>query len=409
MVDVSTMIALIKEIESADLTVHQERCTKVRNRNSSCRRCADACTTGALSLVGGALVVSADRCVGCGTCATVCPTEALEARNPTDGELLRACVELLSDKGHDPVIACVPRLDALEGHYDRTRVVEVRCLGRVDESLLVSLVALGARSITLLQGDCGACPNKKGSEVCSQVWDSFALLMCAWGHVNPLTITSTLPEELGYGKRRSDSGDDVNGITRRQLFTQMKVGMQRGLAEAVSNQLPAAAPQGMEDMRTASALTGARLVKVMRDGTLPHFIPNRRERLLDRLDSLGQPQAEYLDTRLWGHMQYDRSLCDSCRMCATFCPTGAIYKFDDPDGTMGIEHYPADCVQCRLCQDICPTNALTLGSKVSVKELLEGVIERHEMEPPLRVPSAPDSIIVAIKQLFNDTNINDRP
>ena len=59
-----------------------------------------------------------------------------------------------------------------------------------------------------------------------------------------------------------------------------------------------------------------RFVKVGKDGTLPHFIPDRRERLLAALDSLGQPQDVLMDTRLWGHVIIDPEKCSSCQMCA---------------------------------------------------------------------------------------------
>jgi ferredoxin len=221
-----------------------------------------------------------------------------------------------------------------------------------------------------------------------------------------------MPKSVRLGKREARMSDDVNGMSRRQFFTQLKTGAQQVMVEAAEQHLATHDPgQPERSGPDGTGKEGAKLpvARVMRDGTLPHFIPNRRERLLDRLDTLGQPQAEYLDTRLWGHIERDDALCNSCRMCATFCPTGAIYKFDDPDGRFGIEHYPADCVQCRLCEEICPTGAIRLNSRVPVKELVEGVIETHTMRPQVRKPSAPDSIMVSIKQLFGDNNINDRP
>ena len=66
-------------VDSGAIRVHRERCAKVRNRNVDCLKCAAACTSGCLSLDDGELVIDASKCVGCGTCATVCPTCALEA------------------------------------------------------------------------------------------------------------------------------------------------------------------------------------------------------------------------------------------------------------------------------------------------------------------------------------------
>jgi len=409
MIDISTMMMAIKGIESDTLAVHQERCVKVRNRNASCRRCADACTSGALSFNENTLLVSAEHCIGCGTCATVCPTAALEARNPTDVELMHTCVEVLRAGSCEVTIACEPKLEALKHSYDQSRVIEVRCLGRVDESALVCLVALGAQSITLLHGGCDDCPNGKGVSTYLLVQDTFDTLMRSWGHVNPLTITDELPHTFKLSRREARATGDIDGLSRRQLFTQLKQGAQRTVVDMAEKHLPSVPALGQVQKSMEQETTNIPVIRVMRDGTLPHFIPSRRERLLDKLDHLGQPQVEYLETRLWGHISFNDKLCNSCRMCATFCPTEAIYKFDDPNGSFGIEHYPSDCVQCRLCEDICPTGAITLESRVPVKELVEGVIETHVMKPLTRIPSAPDSIMVSIKQLFNDTNINDRP
>ena len=74
-------------VDSGAIRVHRERCAKVRNRNVDCLKCAAACTSGCLSLDDGELVIDASKCVGCGTCATVCPTCALESLNPSDAEL----------------------------------------------------------------------------------------------------------------------------------------------------------------------------------------------------------------------------------------------------------------------------------------------------------------------------------
>ena len=129
-------------------------------------------------------------------------------------------------------------------------------------------------------------------------------------------------------------------------------------------------------------------LKVMADGTLPHFVPDRRERLLDALADLGEGPMDsqaMARTRLWGHVVIDTDKCTSCRMCATFCPTGAIFKFDAPDGTFGIDHYAADCVKCLCCQTICRSQAIVVEDTVPANVLVNAVPERHVMHP-VRVP-----------------------
>ena len=146
----------------------------------------------------------------------------------------------------------------------------------------------------------------------------------------------------------------------------------------------------------------------MDDGTLPHFIPDRRERLLDNLATLGEPQDIMIETRLWGHVIIDPDLCSSCQMCATFCPTGAISKFEEEDGTFGVEHFPGDCVKCRCCTDICPEHALTLSDEVFAVDLLSGAVERYEMKPMKHKPGNPHQILDKMKDLIGIEQIYER-
>ena len=106
-----------------------------------------------------------------------------------------------------------------------------------------------------------------------------------------------------------------------------------------------------------------------------------KRQLLDNLAQLGQPVLPSVATRLWGCVVIDGRACSSCRMCATFCPTGAIRKFDNDDGTLGVYHYPGECVKCGSCRDVCPENAIELLDEVRPAYLLEGAVHRYAMAP----------------------------
>ncbi len=95
-------------------------------------------------------------------------------------------------------------------------------------------------------------------------------------------------------------------------------------------------------------------------------------------------------------------------MCATFCPTGAIRKFDDPDGTIGINHYPGDCVLCRCCEDICPTKALTVHDEIFAGDLLSGTVERNEMRPPKYDMSSPKKSMFIFRDILDCPDIYER-
>lgn len=279
---VDVAMGRLERLEGYGLAVHPERCVRVRNRHASCVRCAEACTSGALSLRDGALTVNEALCVGCGTCATVCPTCAIEARHPVDGELLAAAHRALR-AGREAVFACHRAFEQAPAACAAAGAIELACLSRMEESLAMRLFADGAQCI------------------------------------------------------------------RKPAHVQA-------------------------------------------DGTLPHFVPLRRHALLDALADLGNPVRPDLDTRLWGHVSIDMSACRSCKMCAVFCPTGALQKYVGEDGHGGVEHYPAECVHCGLCQDICPVQAITSSTAVPTSMLADGKTERYPMPDPAWT-TGPDQIL----------------
>jgi ferredoxin len=308
--------------------------------------------------------------------------------------------------------------------YDPALVVELGCLGRLEESVLIALTVLGAEHIMLAHADCAACPLKRGRTLANTVFATVDTLLAAWGHANPLALTDAIPEVavmtgMDEGAVTVTAG---SGLSRRDFFTQIRTDAQSTVVQTVSNSVLFSEVTPIPEKPA--------VVKVMQDGTLPHFIPNRRERLLDYLDRLGEVQAPSIDTRLWGTLSIDETLCNSCRMCATFCPTGAIVKYDDPVSSddhavetkgsettysIGVEHYCADCVECRLCEDICPTKAAHISSLLSTKSLVEGRIVRIPMKPQDYEYNTPDQIyrgmfdLLGGGQIYEYGGANTRP
>ena len=409
--DEPTATRALQALQSNHVHVCQERCLLVRNRNAECLRCAQACTSGCISYNEQTKMLDIDqaRCVGCGTCATACPTCALEARDPNDTELLARLQGALNASASKTVaIACEKASVTQDG-----RAVHLTCLGRIDESTLLQLAAWGAREVTLTCGPCDTCEHKPGHAVVEEVCESANTLLGLWDstmHVE-LEEVGHAAEQAGLPARETDvDGAATQGEIERadQKIQAADTGRvaTHGESVQVDQQIQTAGTDKVAEQSTATRDgDGANLsdeasdgettatdqvdrplkrLKVMADGTLPHFVPDRRERLLDALADLGEGPTDsraMARTRLWGHVVIDTDKCTSCRMCATFCPTGAIVKFDTPDGTFGVDHYAADCVKCLCCQTICRAQAIVVEDAVPANVLVNAVPERHVMRP----------------------------
>lgn len=417
------MINLIDEMNSPLLAVEPQRCVLVRHRNGECLRCAAVCTTGAISLGEEGIVVSPEKCIGCGTCASACPTGCLTAANPTDEELFGAVEAALAENEGRVAIACERAFAMASGNRmkrdscdatapsfvpgkiagatsDGRPLVGVVCLGRVDESLLVEATARGARSIQLISGPCESCPHRCGGALSDEIIVSAETLLAALGTPSPIDRIrlqhASDTREILRLRPTASAQDDTNAVNAATV------------ADASGDCLsesgyPVAPPTGesQQDSREPQ------FAHVQTDGTLPHFVPERRLRLFNSLKALGTPAAPTVTTRLWGQVTIDTELCRSCRMCTVFCPTGALTRFDAANDAFGVEHRSALCMQCRLCETICPEQAITVAEEVSADEFLSGKKFRFTMQPIGWNPGAEDSIASRMARFIKVDNLQE--
>ena len=97
---VDNILGLFEKLESQSLAVQPSRCVVVRNRNATCRRCAEACPEG-IDLHHPAASAPMGECTKCGECGQACPVHAISfpflprrsARGDGEGE------EILAEAG----------------------------------------------------------------------------------------------------------------------------------------------------------------------------------------------------------------------------------------------------------------------------------------------------------------------
>ena len=381
------LLDCISRMDSSKLSVHAERCLHVRHKNADCLRCADVCTVHAISRdEDGSMAVAPEKCIGCGTCASVCPTACLTALNPTDAQLEAALLRALAQSRGSVAMACQKALDAAREQLaapadapltaDGMPVVGVVCLGRAEEGMLTEAVAKGASAISLIHHDCETCDHITGGNLSCSICDSMTSLLAAIG--SSAVVKRVPGNEVSWAAAAED-GSGVAFVAKQDDF---------------------AADATEIDMVFAH---------VQKDGTLPHVVPERRLRLYNSLKRMaaGAELTGTITTRLWGQVDLNTELCRSCRMCTVFCPTGALARFTGKDGGFGVEHRSTLCVQCGLCATLCPEQAITVSNTVSVPEFMTGTKFRFEMQPLGWKPNCADAITSHMVRYFQMPNIQD--
>lgn len=366
------MVDILQRLENKSLHIEPTRCVKVRNRNATCTRCADACTSGAITVEGNAIDIDGEKCTGCGSCTAACPTAAIVCDKPSDERLSADLERSASANGGRAAVIC-GRVAARKT-VDVDLVAEVLCLGRLDASALVDAAAHGARAVDLVDGGCSTCKFRGAVPQIDAVVDESNALLEAWGCDCSVMRTSEVPERLVAAERTQA----VGGVSRRGFFTGMK--------SQAKNLATEAATYGIEKELgiKKEPATLRETLKVGEDGCLPHGPIPRHENLLENLFEMGMPSDVVVSTRQWGNLSFDPEKCNNCGVCATFCPTGALSKvMREPERKPGraakkgakevecLEFRLCDCVGCGTCVDVCMGRALSVSHEIEAARVFD--------------------------------------
>lgn len=360
---------------------------------------------------------------------------------PTDAELTSALKRsIVATKGH-PVIACekavraarkqhedAARLQGWRGALglkaknapalDEAMLVEVPCLGRVDESLIAAMAAYRSLDGTLVCAHCEGCEHEPGGMQVMDVIESAESLMSAFGSSFSVEFTDEMPARLtttesalaARAERAAEKGTTAQAAQEgadspateapadpgRRAFLAGGLDTSANLAaEAVADGL------GLTDDTPAPKPMNPRYRKVNAQGTLSRFVPTRRTLLYNYLNRLGEPAADAVKNRVIGRVLIDTDACSSCRMCAVFCPTGALDRAEDGD-FWGLVHRPAACVQCRSCESLCPKGAITVDDTVPMDQFMGREAVLFSMEKPTWQANKPDSMYNKIHSILGE-------
>ena len=273
------MADLINLYEIAQASGHQsiyvatDRCVPVQHRRSSCRRCVEVCPVDAIEYEGRKLTLTNAVCIGCGACATVCPTEALIPLDPTEAALGNRASSALRYNDGVACIACA-RIAARES-VSGDCFAEVPCLSRVNESLLLSLVAEGASEVLLVDGGCHNCKYRDCDPVTKSVVDGTNDMLATQNCVVRIKRVGTFPDTF------SKKPEERLGVARRAAFEEAGMSTKGLLGRAAKMLVKQEAGQNKATSMIVEAMGF--------DLNDPEpLAPRRQENALDALFAIGE-------------------------------------------------------------------------------------------------------------------------
>ncbi|MGQ0578960.1 MAG: 4Fe-4S binding protein [Betaproteobacteria bacterium] len=333
--DLAAQARAVKEIVTAIGDFEKPRyfqydatiCAHSRSKLKGCHQCIDICSTQAISANGDRVKVNPHLCMGCGACASVCPSGAMSYAYPKmsfQGEKLRAMLGAYRDAGGKD--ACVLfhngtdgrelilKLGRRRGLPARVIPVETFHVASLGLDLLLGAVALGAAQVTVVS---------TGSE--------------SPGYFEALRRQMGFGEEIlrAFGYR----GSHFELVVTADLQA-----LEQRIWSLDAAQSPAqpADFRLFDEKRTSLAFA------------IEHLATHApRPQTVISL-SAGAP---------FGEIEVNLDTCTMCMACVGACPQAALADGRDQPQLRFIE---ANCVQCGLCEQACPEDAIRLVPRLLV-------------------------------------------
>jgi ferredoxin len=331
---------MVGEFEKPKFFAYKESiCAHSRSKKTGCNKCIDICSTKAISSDGDKVKVDPFLCMGCGACATVCPSGAMTYQYPRvsdRGAQLRTLVNAYSTAAPKSVAPVILFHNATDGRDALARMarglpahvlpLEAWHVASIGLDVLLGAIAYGAGGVVILAA---------GSEAPQYAEATRA----------EMAIAETILHSLGYTGTH---------------FTWLDA----SVAETKIWNAPAA--------ETVSVKATFHLSNDKRS-TIEFAVEHLLQHAKTKPAEVKLPAGA-----LFGNVVVDTKKCTLCLACAGACPESALMDGADVPRLNFLER---NCVQCGLCATTCPENAITLSPRFLFTEARKQAVVLNESEP----------------------------
>ncbi len=342
---------ILGRIERRPLRLYEGQCLRERDRTVECESCASHCPVDAIDL-DSKVEVDFEACIDCGICVRLCPAGVFESRLSEDTFLGKIQQKL--DDSDAIGFSCAKQLEEYgrEGSFPQ---VELPCLGRLTETMLVGAAAFGAKNIWLDLRGCEECDCAVGALLAKDLVVAIDRLLEAWDHQVEFSLAAA-PPELAQGATEAESAPagETEEYDRRELLTKF----------------------GREMLAGGLGLAEGRIDRVANvfdppsDEYFTYRLPRRRELFLRLTKKIGGPEKKVIlaDGLPFYGLELDHHLCNFCGNCATFCPTKAL-ELESKELTAELKFTLSRCLGCDLCLEVCRPDALKSAPRIDLGDI----------------------------------------
>lgn len=332
---------MVGEFDKPKFFAYKESlCAHSRSRQIGCNQCIEICSTQAIRSDGDKVAVDPHLCMGCGACATVCPSGAMSFQYPR-----------VADRGSQLKTLLQSYRLATKGQGETPTVMFHNATDGRD--FLVALATAG-KGIPA-----GMLPLETWHVASTGIDVLMAAIAYGAGHVSMVTAGSEAPQYLDALRREMT-------VAQRILNELGYAGTHFSLIDSVA-QLDAAVPG-----QSVPVPAGFNLSNDKRS-TLEFVIEHLLKHAPVKKEEIALPPGS-----MFGAIQVNTQTCTLCMACAGACPESALMDGADYPRLKFLER---NCVQCGLCEKICPENAITLFPRLLLTDARRKETVLNESEP----------------------------